>query len=63
MDILKGEIAARERCEFMKHSDNEIKRNQDKEIKDKRHSTELFLKNVHFVGSSIITISVTLSLI
>ena len=43
MDILKGEIAARESCEFMKHSDNEIKRKQDNEIKDKRHSTEVFL--------------------
>ena len=43
MDILKVEIAARESCEFMKHSDNEFKRNQDTEIKDKRHSTELFL--------------------
>ena len=43
MDILKVEIAARESCEFMKHPDNEFKRNQDTEIKDKRHSTELFL--------------------
>ena len=29
MNILKSEIAARESFEFMKHSDNEFKRNQD----------------------------------
>ena len=43
MNNLKGETAARESCEFMKHSDNEIKRPQDNEIKDKRYSIELFL--------------------